>query len=233
MTAESDWGPYGEGKIEVLSIRDSVLKRPGMYFGDLQDGSAYARTIQALVHATLSWQIGANVGIKLKLNNEVEFCCYSGLPMGEKPYEHRWSRPIQIAANDQAVFGDRIFGSSDLECSAVACGHMTWEIRDQFASGTAVFQDGYCLSAIQAAPHLPAYLCLKVLLKIGTPAIPIAPATIAQVGRVLRYMSGPAEAGYWGCIHIEDLRTDETLDQLVTAPPPGPYWLESPGSASI
>lgn len=60
MTRESDC-PYGENNIEVLSIRESVLKRPGMYFGDLQDGSAYARTIQSLVHMMLSWQIGANM----------------------------------------------------------------------------------------------------------------------------------------------------------------------------
>lgn len=227
MTRESD-SPYGEHNIEVLSIRESVLKRPGMYFGDLQDGSAYARAIQSLVHAMLSWQVGANIGIGLKSNNAVELSCYGGLPQGEKPHEHRWRRPIQVITKELAFFSDR-----GLECCSVACSHMKWEIRDQFASGTAVFEEGFCRSAIQTAPNLPAHLCLRASLKIGTLAIPMAPATLAQVASVLRYMSGPAQAGYWGCIHIEDLRTDQTLDQLVTDPPPGPYWRESPGSASI
>ena len=226
MTGESDC-PYEEYEIEVLSIRDSVLKRPGMYFGDMQDGSAYARTIQVLVQATLSWQIGAKIGTKLKSNNEVEFYCYGGLPQGDKPHLHRWSRPIQVITKELAFFGD--YG---LECCSVACSHMTWEIRDQFASGTAVFQEGYCRSAIHSAPDLPAHLCLKVALKIGTTAIPIVPATLAQVAHVLRYMSGPAEAGYWGCVSINDLRKGETQDVLVTDPPPGPYWRESPGNVS-
>lgn len=226
MIGESDC-PYGEYDIEILSVRDSVLKRTGMYFGDLQDGRAYARTIQVLVHAALSWQIGANVGIRLKSNNEVELYCYGGLPQGDKPHVHRWGRPIQVITKELAFLGD--YG---LECCSVACSHMTWEIRDQFASGTAVFEEGYCRSAVKSAPDLPAQLCLRVALKVGTPAIPMAPATLAQVVHVLRYMSGPAEAGYWGCVTIEDVRTRETLDVLVTDPPPGPYWRESPGSVS-
>ncbi|MEY4884690.1 MAG: hypothetical protein RIS34_2544 [Pseudomonadota bacterium] len=221
-------GPYEESNIEVLSIRDSILKRPAMLLGDLQDGAAYARTIQALVHATLSWQIGANVGIKLKANNAVELYCYSGLPQGQKAYEHRWSRPIHIVMREMALFGD-----FSLDFYVIACSQITFEIRDQFASGSAVFQDGYCRSAAESAPNLPAHLCFRVTLKIGTAAIQIAPATMAQVARVLRYMSGPAEAGYWGCVSIEDLRTEETLDLLVTDPPPGPYWRELPGSSSI
>ena len=41
MTEESNADPFGEGSIQILSFRASVLKRPEMYFGDLQDGSAY------------------------------------------------------------------------------------------------------------------------------------------------------------------------------------------------
>ncbi len=223
-------GPYEEIEIEFVSVRERVLKRPGLYFGDLEDGSAYAGIIRKLVNATLSWQIGANVAVKLKSNNEVELHCYSGLPNGEKPYEHRWSRPIQVTTKELVLFGDGVFGSSHLEYCSVACNPMTWEIREQFASGSAIFEDGYCLSAMESAPHLPAHICLRVALTIGTTAIPIAPATIAQVAHVLRYMSGPAEAGYWGCVSIEDLRTNETCDVLVTNPPPGPYWRELPGS---
>ena len=114
MIGESDC-PYGEYDIEILSVRDSVLKRSGIYFGDLQDGTAYARTIQVLVHAALSWQIGANVGIRLKSNNEVELYCYGGLPQGDKPHVHRWGRPIQVITKELAFLGD--YG---LECCSVA-----------------------------------------------------------------------------------------------------------------
>ncbi len=227
MTRESDWGPYGESEIEVLSIRDIVLKRPSMMLGDLQDGSAYAGTVQALVHATLSWQIGANVGVKLKADNAVELYCYNGLPQGQKAYEHRWSRPIHIITRELATFGDR-----SLSFYSIACSRMTWEIRDQFATGSALFQDGFCRSAVESAPDLPGHLCLRVSLNMGTPVIEIAPATIAQVARAIRYMSGPAEAGYWGCVSIEDFRTGEKLDVLVTTPAPSPFWQQLQGADS-
>ena len=64
MTQESGC-PYEEVSIKFSSTRKSVLKRPGMYFGDLLDGSAYAGIIQDLVQATLSWRIGANLGMDL------------------------------------------------------------------------------------------------------------------------------------------------------------------------
>jgi len=224
MSPEFDLNPYVETEIEVLSLRDSVLKRPGMYFGDLHDGSAYAGIVQAMVHATLSWQIGANVGLRLKPNNEIELYCDSGLPQGDKPHEHRWSRPIQGVTKDLALFGDH-----RLEYCSVACDQMIWELRDPVSSDTVVFQEGCCRSAMASAPNLPIHLCLRVVLAIGTPAIQIAPATIAQVANVLRYMSGPAEAGYWGCVSIEDLRTVESFVVMVTDPPSSPYWRDSPG----
>lgn len=223
MTEESNADPYGEGSIQILSFRASVLKRPGMYFGDLQDGSAYAGTIRDLVHAALSWQIGANVGVKLKSDNAVELYCYSGLPQGQKAQIHRWSRPVHIVTREIAFFG-----APTLDYYSIACGQMKWEIRDQFASGTAIFEDGLCRSAVELAPDLPDQLCLRVLLTIGSSTIHIEPATLAQVARAIRYLNGSAEAGYWGCVSIKDLRTQETLDVLVTDPPLGPNWLKFP-----
>ena len=225
MTQESGC-PYEEVSIKFSSTRKSVLKRPGMYFGDLLDGSAYAGIIQDLVQATLSWRIGANLGIRLKPNNEVELYCYGELPKGEMPLEPRGCRPIHVLTKEQVLFGDRA-----LEYAAVACSQMNWEIQDQFSSGSVNLQEGYCRSAMQSAQNLPAHLCLRVALKIGTSDIPIAPATLAQVAHYLRYMSGPAEAGYWGCVSIKDLRTNETLDRLVTDPPPGPCLLQSRGNS--
>lgn len=210
-------GPYEEIDIGVWSVRDSVLKRPTMLLGTLDDGTAYAGVIRELVQATLSWQIGANVGVELKTGNAVELCCYSGLPEGKAPYEHRWSRPISIVTTESPVFGGgHGLGHPSLEYFSVACRQMKWEIRDSYGSGSAIFEDGLCTSASRSAPALPSHLCLRVSCLVGSSAIEIAPATVGQVANAIRYMDGPAEADYWGRVTISDLRTNEQLEVMVT-----------------
>ena len=60
------------------------------------------------------------------------------------------------------------------------------------------------------------------LFAIGTPQLVIAPATINRVAMAIRHQSGPAEAGYWGCVSISDTRTGESRAVVVTDPPPKP-----------
>jgi hypothetical protein len=101
----------------------------------------------------------------------------------------------------------------------MACSRMKWEIRDRFGAGTAVFAEGRCRSAIPSAADLPDDMCLRVSIVIGTPRLAIAPATMGQVVAALRFMAGPAEAGYWGCVSVVDDRTEERTTVIVTDPP--------------
>ena len=173
-----------------------------MMLGNMENGDAFAGIVRELVQATLSWQIGTNLGLRLTPGNLVELDCYSSLPQGEKAHEHHWSRPIHVITDQLAILG--CFASQIL---AVACSRMKWEIRDRFGAGSAVFDQGLCQYAAHSAPELPAHLCLRVSLAIGTPRLVIAPATIDRIAMAIRYLSGPAEAGYWGCVSISDTRT--------------------------
>lgn len=190
-----------------------------MLLGNMENGDAFAWIVQQLVQATLSWQIGANLGLRLTPGNLVELDCYSSLPHGEKAHEHHWSRPIHVITDQLAILG---WGSCASQILALACRRMKWEIRDRFGAGSAVFDQGLCRYAAHSAPELPAHLCLRVLLVIGAPQLVIAPATINRVAMAIRYLSGPAEAGYWGCVSISDTRTGESRAVVVTDPPPIP-----------
>ena len=212
-------GPYDERPLDAASWRDAILKRPAMVLGNMENGDAFAWIVRELVQATLSWQIGANLGLRLTPGNGVELDCYRSLPQGEKAHEHHWSRPIHVITDQLAILG---WGSCASQTLALACSRMKWEIRDRFGAGSAAFDQGLCRYAAHSAPELPAHLCLRVSLAIGTPRLVIAPATIDRVAMAIRYLSGPAEAGYWGCVNISDARTEESRAVVVTNPPPTP-----------
>jgi hypothetical protein len=216
---ETDMGPYEERTMDAASTRDALWKRPAMLLGSMEDGAAFACIVRQLVEATLSWQIGSNLALQLTPGNGVELRCYSDLPQGEKAYEHRWSRPLHVVTDRFAILGAGRYATQIL---ALACRQMKWEIRDRFGAGSAVFEEGLCRHAAHVAPDLPAHLCLRVSLVIGTSRLVIAPTTIDQVARAIRYMSGPAEAGYWGCVSISDTRTGESRAVLVTDWPQTP-----------
>lgn len=215
---ESNLGPYDERPL-AASWRDAMLKRPAMLLGNMENGDAFAGIVRHLVQATLSWQIGANLGLRLMPGNVVELDCYSNLPHGEKALEHHWSRPIHVITDQLAILGA---GSCASQILALACSRMKWEICDRFGAGSAVFDQGLCRYAAHSAPELPAHLFLRVLLVIGTPQLVMAAATINQIAMAIRYLSGPAEAGYWGCVSISDTRTGESRTVVVTDPPPTP-----------
>ena len=143
--------PYGEDSISVLSNRDAVLKRPGMFFGDLASGDAYACIIHEIAEAALSWQIGANISLDLLPDNEVELSCYAHLPENQRPHEQHGSRPIQVLTPQLTWtgFGHRL--TRGAEYAAIACQHMVWEIRDRFGEGCTSFNEGHCISACGSA----------------------------------------------------------------------------------
>ena len=216
MALDSDAGPYGEHPGHVASLRDALWRRPALLLGDIGSGDAFAGIVAQLVHDTLSWQIGASLGLRLRPGNVVDLFCYRSTPEDEAAREHRWCRPMHVITEQMAVLGR---ASYETQVMAMACSQMKWEIRDRFGAGAAVFEEGRCRSAIPSAADLPDDLCLRVSMVIGTPRLVIAPAPMGQVVAALRFMAGPAEAGYWGCVSVIDERTEERTTVIITDPP--------------
>ncbi|MBL8486462.1 MAG: hypothetical protein JNK22_05185 [Rhodocyclaceae bacterium] len=210
-------GPYEEGYLQQPgddshSIRQAVLRRPGMFLGDLEDGQAYGIVVAAFVDTLLNWRIGANLRVELMPGNRVRISCRR--EPAEAVTEIPSHRPLQFVCRDFAVPG-----LLPLWYTIVACGHLCWEIRDRFGAGTAVFADGVCRSASAEAPELPPDLCTRIDMTIGSDALPTAPASLAQVAAAARRVSGPADPAYWGCVTIGDRRSGETATVLATTPP--------------
>lgn len=76
---------YDQSNIKVLSARDALKKRPGMYIGDIQDGTG----IQSLLQTILDYSLDAvnkgqcnQISIIIQQNNEIEVNDNSfGLPV--------------------------------------------------------------------------------------------------------------------------------------------------------
>ncbi len=210
-------GPYEEGYLEkpdddFHSIRQAVLRRPGMYLGELEDGQACGIVVRAFVDTLLNWRIGANLSVELMAGNRVRISCRREPADGVTEIPGR--RPLQFVCRDFAIPG-----MLHLWYKVVACGHLRWEIRDRFGAGTAVFAEGVCHSASAEAPELPPDLCTRIDMTVGSAALPIAPASLAQVAAAARCVSGPADPAYWGCVTIRDRRTGETATVPAITPP--------------
>ena len=211
---------YEESPIKQEPISISVFKRPGMYFGDLDDGTGYANIVAELVDTILSWKTGANLTVTLQ-PDRIEVACYARLPDAEIPYTYAPRRPFSVLYDGMANLGYRWF-TAPLHAHAFVCRHAVWELRDGGEEQSALIDEGICLSAKFSAPDLPEDLCFRVSLSIGTTRLPFAQARLDQVIQRIRYMGGPAEAGYWGCVTVRDERIGETKAVVVTNYPPRP-----------
>lgn len=215
-------GPYEKKTIKQESLSASVYKRPGMYFGDIEDGTGYAGIVAELVATVLSWKPGANLTLILR-SGSIELSCRAKLPDAEIPFTYPRRRPFFVFGTGMAGLGFGWFGGP-LHVNALACRQAVWELRDEYGEQTAVFDEGVCQHAEFAAPDLPKDLCFRVSLSIGTERLPIAPATFDQVCRRIRYTDGPENEGYWGCVTVRDERIRETHVVVVTDYPPRPTW---------
>lgn len=211
---------YDESPIKQESISTSVYKRPGMYFGDMDDGTGYSVIVSEIVSTILSWKVGANITVTLRPAT-IEITCRARLPGSEILLTDERRRPFFVYGDQLASLGFGWF-SAPLHTHAFACRQALWELRDSYGEQSALFDEGICRSAQFAAPDLPDHLCLRVSLSIGTVRLPFAPATIDQVTKRLRYLGGPAEAGYWGCVTVRDERTSKLQIVVVTDYPPQP-----------
>jgi hypothetical protein len=216
MALDSDAGPYGEHPGHVASLPEALFKRPAMLLGNMANGDAFAGIVRQLVNDVLSWRIGASLSLRLMPGNLVTLACHAGTPQEQAVHEHRWCRPLRIVTQKFAILGAGDYGT---QVMALGCSQMNWEIRDRFGKGTAAFEEGRCHAASHTAPALPDDLCLRVSMVIGTERLTIAAATMDQVATALQFMSGPAEAGYWGCISLTDDRTNEKTTVIVTDSP--------------
>jgi len=211
-------GSYEEISIEPEPLSISVHKRPGMYFLNLDDGTGYAIVVSNLIETLLSWKVGANVTLTL-MPDRVEVFCRASLPKGENLWTCNPRRPFFVLDEGKANLGSSWF-SSPLHTDSIVCQNAIWELRDGGDEQSAVFHEGVCRSAQFAAPDLPESYCFRVSLSIGTQKLPFTAATLDQVVGRIRYMGGPAEAGYWGCVTLRDKRTGETKILVVTDYPP-------------
>lgn len=210
--------PYDERRIEADPLSVSVFKRPGMYFGDMEDGQGYSMIIGEIVSTLLSWRTGANLTVRLRCDNVV-IACRARLPDAEIPDLCEARKPFLVYGDGLATLGRGWF-CHGLGAHSLACRNALWELRDAHGEQSSVFSEGLCHSASFSAPKLPDDLCFRVSLSIGTERLPLGTATLAQVAKQIRYMSGPAEAGYWGCVTIWDERIGESQVVIVTDPPP-------------
>lgn len=215
---ENGLNHYGESPIKQESISVSVYKRPGLYFGDMGDGTGYSIIVSGIVSALLSWKVGANMTVTLRPET-IEVTCRARLPDSGILITDDRRKPFFVYGDQLASLGFGWF-AAPLHTYALACRQALWESRDGDGEQSALFDEGICRSAQFAAPDLPAHLCLRVSLSIGTKRLPFAPATIDQVSKRLRYLDGPAEAGYWGCVTVRDERTSQLQIVVVTDPPP-------------
>lgn len=218
MSEENGLSHYDESPIKQESISASVYKRPGMYFGDMDDGTGYSVIVSEIVSTILSWKAGANMAVTLR-PEAIEITCRARLPDSEILFTDEGRKPFFVYGDQLASLGFGWF-TAPLHAHAFACRQALWESRDSYGEQSALFDEGICRSAQFSAPDLPDHLCLRVSLSIGTVRLPFAPATIDQVCKRLRYMGGPAEAGYWGCVTVRDERTRELQIVMVTDPPP-------------
>lgn len=217
---------YEESSIGPEHLRVSVFRRPGMYFGDMEDGTAYAVIVAELVESVLSWKTGANLSVTLRAD-QVEVACHARLPGGEPLPSHVSRRPFTVCCTGQGHLGFSWF-TAPLRAQAFACREAHWEIRDEFGEQSAVFDEGVCVQAGFSAPDLPEALCFRVSLGIGTERLPITPAKLDPICQRIRHMAGPMDAGYWGCVTLRDERVGETRVVVVTSAPPHPAWTSQP-----
>lgn len=213
-------GPYEESFLPFVSIRETVLKRPGI-LGDLEDGQAYAVIVGNLIEAVLYWRTGANVTVDLLPDNIVRVQSRRTPTDWDGVFERPSCRPVQVVLADFAFFG-----LTPLMYSTVACRESRWEMRDRFGETMAEFREGICQSAAWVAPDLPPDHAIRVTATVGTDAITIAPATWQRVADRIRNMGGPFDPGYWGCVTFHDHRTGESDAIVVSSPKPrreGPW----------
>jgi hypothetical protein len=193
-----------------------------LHFGVMSDGQAYRSVVRDIVSTLLSWKLRANVTVTLRPDN-VEVACRAKLPEGEIPFTDERRRPFFVFGDGLAFFGRGWLGSPHLQTGSFACRQALWELRDGYGEQSVLYDEGVCLKAGFSAPDLPEHLCLRVTFSIGTERLPFTHATIEQIAKSVRYMGGPAEATYWGCVTIWDKRTNESRVVVVTDPPPRPF----------
>ncbi|KAF0102390.1 MAG: hypothetical protein FD187_673 [bacterium] len=209
--------PYEESPIEFHSYRDSVNQRPGLYFGDLEDGTAYALIVEELVSAVLWWKTGANLSLTLE-PELIELACRAELPGGAAPATWPGFRPLFVFGKGMASLAFTRF-TNPLHMLAAACRQSMWELRDRHGEESALFDEGRCRMAAFVAPELPREFCFRASLRIGTERLTFAPASLEQVARRIRYQDGPQAAAYWGCVTVRDMESEETRVVIVTEPP--------------
>lgn len=220
---------YDEHLINVEPISVRVHKRPGIYFGDLDDGTGYAIIVQDIVDAVLSWKIGANVTVTLR-PDRVEVACHARLPDGTNPWTIASRKPFFVAGDGVAWHRAPKFSQSLYSYSpphTVVCRNAVWELRDGGEEQFALFDEGICRQTKVAAPDLPKSFCFRVALSIGTERLPFAPASLEQVVERIRYLGGPPEAGGWGRVTFRDERTGESQVVFVTDCPPRSPWRQA------
>lgn len=225
-------GPYEADGFEAIPLRDRVFKRPGMYFGDMTTGNAYAAILHDIIEAALSWKIGANLVLELMPGNRIRLTGKARMPDIPISLTVESKRPMMFYQTQETSQHEGLYYSS-MYFDSCACQSMLWETRDANLEHVVLIKEGICKAVRFATPNLPMDLCLRVNLIIGSSRLSLAPATLDEVAKRIRYLSGPAGAGYWGHVMVHDRRTHECRSVRVTAPPPYPWWKSGEESPSL
>lgn len=216
--------PEELARFQAVPLRDSVFKRPAMFFGELTTGDAYSCILHGIIQATLSWKIGANLVLELMPGNRVRLTGKARMPDIPISLTMKSHRPMMaFQTQDTSEHEGLHFPMFSYSC---ACQNMLWETRDANLEHVVLIKEGICMAVRHTTPSLPMDLCLRANLTIGSTRLLIAPATLDHVVKRIRYFSGFAE-GYMGNIMVHDRRTNESRNVRVTSPPPQHFWKSS------
>lgn len=206
---------YEESDIEMEPLCERVLKRPGMYLGDIENGDAYAVIVQHAVDLALRWQVGSDLQLDLLPDNEINLTCRAAPPGDTRQYAMDRFRPLVVALDGSPAIRPAWFAPGPQIVSCV-CRLVHIEMRYSSKLISAIFCEGECTRDSPDKSSLPKELCLRIRMNIGTQRLPIVPATLEQVVDRICHMDGPPEADYWGRIAVADVRMGATRNIVVT-----------------
>jgi hypothetical protein len=207
---------YDESYIKEEPLCDSILKRPGMYLGDIDNGEAYALIVQLAVDLALRWQVGSDLQLELLPENKINLTCRIAPPGDPRQFTMDRFRPLQIGLDGKPAITPRWMGLPGPQIVSCVCRLLHIEIRDSSESIAATFCEGECINDSTDNSSLPKEFCLRISMNIGTQRLPIVPATLEQVVDRICHMGGPPDAEYWGRIAVSDVRVDTTRNVVVT-----------------